>query len=79
MPVTIYQVADSAARDNKLEHLLRIWEVEDPEPISQGGELASYESKIAALVPYMDNDRVRTAVMKMREEIGKYIRANYGP
>lgn len=78
MPVTIYQVADSAARDDKLEHLLRIWELEDPEPITHGGDLASYESKIAALVPYMDNEHVRAAVMKMRDEIGKFIRATYG-
>lgn len=77
MPVTIYQVADAAARDGKLEHLLFIWEVYEPKPISDGSDLRSYEAKIAALVPYMDNEHVRSAVMKMREAIGAFIRATY--
>jgi hypothetical protein len=77
MPVTIYQVADAAARDNMLEHLIFVWEVKEPRPVSSTGDLESYEAKIAALVPYMENGHVYTAVMKMWAEIGKFIRATY--
>ena len=77
MPVTIYQVADAAARDNKLEHLIFIWELKEPRPVSSKGELESYEAKIATLVPYMENGHVYTAVMKMRAEIRKFIRTTY--
>lgn len=75
MPVTIYQVADAAAQDSKLEHLLFIWEVNEPKPISHGGDLGNYGAKIAALASYLDNEHVRSAVMKMRAEIGTFIRA----
>lgn len=71
MPVTIYQVADAAARNNKLEHPIFVWELNDPKPVSGKCDLESYEAKIAALVPYMENGHVYTAVMKMRAEIGK--------
>lgn len=77
MPVTIYQVADAAARNNKLEHLIRVWELSEPQPVTRRCDLESYEAKIAALVPYMENAHVYTAVMKMRAEIGKFIRATY--
>lgn len=78
MPVTIYQVADSAARNNKLEQLIFIWELNDPKPVTGKYDLESYEAKIAALVPYMENAHVYAAVMKMRVEISKFIRATYG-
>lgn len=74
MPGTIYESADAAAQDNKLERLLFIWEVKDPKPVFGESDISSYESKIAALVPYMDNECVRTSVMKMREEIRKFLR-----
>ena len=51
MPVTIYQSADAAARNNKLEQLIFIWELNDPEPVSGKFDLECYEAKIAALVP----------------------------
>ena len=78
MPVTIYQVADAAARDNKLEHLIFVWDINNPKPVSGKYDLESYEAKIAALVPYMENGHAYTAVMKMRAEISKFIRATYG-
>ena len=78
MPVTLYQDADSAARANKLRQLLFIWEVIDPKPVVNHFDCQCYETKIAALVPYLENEHVHAAVLRMREEIAKYIRAEYG-
>ena len=74
MPGTIYESADAAARDNKLERLLFIWQVQEPNPVAGMADISSYESKIAALVPYMENESIRISVIKMREEISRFLR-----
>lgn len=51
MPVTIYQVADAATRDNRPEHLIFVWELKESKPVLSKNEIESYEAKDCGLGP----------------------------
>ena len=79
MPNTVYQSADSAAQHNKLPNLIFKWDLRPPKPVRNMSDVEDYETKIFALVPYMlENEDVKTAILAMRTEIGKFIDKNYG-